>query len=51
MCVISDILYLNKQRVNAVDELNKAKREKQLLLNKIEQLEKENKRISGKGEF
>ncbi|KAK8305044.1 hypothetical protein V6Z12_D03G035800 [Gossypium hirsutum] len=43
-----NILYLNKQRVKAVDELNKAKREKQLLLNKIEQLEKENKRVSGK---
>ncbi|TYI89164.1 hypothetical protein E1A91_D03G035400v1 [Gossypium mustelinum] len=43
-----NILYLNKQRVKAVDELNKTKREKQLLLNKIEQLEKENKRVSGK---
>ena len=35
--VYSDILYLNKQRLLAVEELNKANQEKELLLDKIEQ--------------
>ncbi|OMO56382.1 hypothetical protein CCACVL1_26604 [Corchorus capsularis] len=39
-----NILYLNKQRVKAVEELNKVNSEKQLLIDKIEQLEKENRR-------
>ncbi|EOX91830.1 UDP-Glycosyltransferase superfamily protein [Theobroma cacao] len=43
-----NILYLNKQRLKAVEELNKANREKQLLVDKIEQLEKENRRAGGK---
>ena len=36
-----NILYLNKQRLVAVEELNKANREKQLLLDRIERLEAE----------
>ncbi|XP_031385466.1 probable starch synthase 4, chloroplastic/amyloplastic isoform X2 [Punica granatum] len=36
---LSDILYLNKQRIKALEELDRAYREKQLLLDKIEQLE------------
>ncbi|KAK7834288.1 putative starch synthase 4 [Quercus suber] len=36
-----NILYLNKQRLVAVEELNKANREKQLLLDRIERLEVE----------
>ncbi|XWS41702.1 hypothetical protein CRYUN_Cryun17cG0105400 [Craigia yunnanensis] len=43
-----NILYLNKQRLKAVEELKEAKREKQLLVDKIEQLEKENRRAGGK---
>ncbi|XP_021273832.1 probable starch synthase 4, chloroplastic/amyloplastic isoform X2 [Herrania umbratica] len=43
-----NILYLNKQRLKAVEELNEANREKQLLVDKIEQLEKETRRASGK---
>ncbi|KAJ6288268.1 hypothetical protein OIU76_024285 [Salix suchowensis] len=38
-----NILYLNKQRLVAVEELNKANREKQLLLDKIQQSEAVNK--------
>nr|XP_034933008.1 probable starch synthase 4, chloroplastic/amyloplastic isoform X3 [Populus alba] len=38
-----NILYLNKLRLVAVEELNKANREKQLLLDKIQQLEAVNK--------
>lgn len=34
-----DILYLHKQRVKAMEELQKTKEEKQLLLDKVEQLE------------
>lgn len=45
----SDILYLNKQRLDAVEELNKTNREKQLLLEKIEQLEVEKQAGLGKG--
>ncbi|XWS33422.1 hypothetical protein CRYUN_Cryun22dG0081200 [Craigia yunnanensis] len=43
-----NILYLNNQRLKAVEELNKANREKQLLVDKVEQLEKENRRAGGK---
>ncbi|XVE86919.1 hypothetical protein DITRI_Ditri18aG0074200 [Diplodiscus trichospermus] len=43
-----NILYLNKQRLKAVEELNEAKREKELLVDKIEQLEKENRRAGGR---
>lgn len=38
-----NILYLNKLRLVAVEELNKANREKQLLLDKIQQLDAVNK--------
>ena len=48
--IVLDILYLNKQRLKAVKELNEANREKQLLVDKIEQLEKENRRAGGKGD-
>ncbi|OWM66155.1 hypothetical protein CDL15_Pgr013372 [Punica granatum] len=34
-----NVLYLNKQRIKALEELDRAYREKQLLLDKIEQLE------------
>ncbi|GFY86701.1 UDP-Glycosyltransferase superfamily protein [Actinidia rufa] len=34
-----NILYLNKQRMIALEELDEMKKEKKLLLNKIEQLE------------
>lgn len=47
--LFSDILYLNKQRLAAVEELNKTNREKQLLLDKIEQLEVEKQALMGKG--
>lgn len=43
MIFVLDILYLNKLRLLAVEELNKANREKQLLLDKIQQLEAVNK--------
>ncbi|XP_022740360.1 probable starch synthase 4, chloroplastic/amyloplastic isoform X2 [Durio zibethinus] len=43
-----NILYLNKQRLKAVEELNKANREKQLLLDKVDELENENRRAGGK---
>lgn len=42
-------MYLNKQRLDAVEELNKTNREKQLLLEKIEQLEVEKQAGIGKG--
>lgn len=45
----SDILYLNKQRLVAVEELNKANGEKQLLLDRIERLEAEKQAGVGKG--
>ncbi|KAK3211075.1 hypothetical protein Dsin_015781 [Dipteronia sinensis] len=44
-----NILYLNRQRLRAVEELNKANQEKQLLLDKIQQFEAENHGGSGKG--
>lgn len=34
-----DILYLNKQRLLAIEELNKTQKENHLLLARIEQLE------------
>lgn len=43
-----NILYLNKQRLMAVEALNKANREKQLLLDRIEQLEAEKQAGVGK---
>ncbi|XVF17434.1 hypothetical protein REPUB_Repub10bG0121900 [Reevesia pubescens] len=43
-----NILFLNKQRLKAVEDLNEANREKQLLLDKIEQMEKENRKADGK---
>lgn len=49
LILFSDILYLNKQRLDAVEELNKTNREKQLLLEKIEQLEVEKQAGIGKG--
>lgn len=49
LILFSDILYLNKQRLDAVEELNKTNREKQLLLEKIEQLEVEKQAGLGKG--
>ncbi|GMI86542.1 hypothetical protein HRI_002323500 [Hibiscus trionum] len=39
-----NILYLDRQRVKAVEELNKTYREKQLLIDKIKQLEKKYRR-------
>ncbi|KAJ6915778.1 hypothetical protein NC652_018439 [Populus alba x Populus x berolinensis] len=41
--IMTHILYLNKLRLVAVEELNKANREKQLLLDKIQQLGAVNK--------
>lgn len=43
-----NILYLNKQRLMALEELNKTKREKQLLVDKIEQLEVKTQAITRK---
>ncbi|KAI4328086.1 hypothetical protein L6164_020473 [Bauhinia variegata] len=43
-----NILYLNKQRVTAIEELNKTNREKQKLLKRIEKLEAEKKAAAGK---
>lgn len=45
-----DILYLNKQRLLAIEELNKAQRENNLLLARIEQLEAGEKASSRKGD-
>lgn len=45
-----DILYLNKQRLLAIVELNKAQKENNLLLAKIEQLEAGEKASSIKGD-
>ncbi|KAJ9170484.1 hypothetical protein P3X46_018589 [Hevea brasiliensis] len=43
-----NILYLNNQRLLAVEELNRANQEKQLLLDRIEQLEAEKRAGVGK---
>ncbi|XVF59170.1 hypothetical protein PTKIN_Ptkin07bG0254100 [Pterospermum kingtungense] len=43
-----NILFLNKQRLKAVEELNKTNREKELLIDKIEELEEKNRRAAGK---
>ncbi|KAI9125189.1 hypothetical protein K1719_003805 [Acacia pycnantha] len=43
-----NILYLNKQRLAAVEELNKTNTEKQSLLNRIEKLEAEKRAGAGK---
>lgn len=50
MLLHADILYLNKQRLVAVEELNKTNREKQSLLNKIEKLEAEKQGSAGKAD-
>ena len=44
-----NILYLNKQRLVAVEELDKENREKQLLLDRIERLEVEKQAGVGEG--
>lgn len=49
--VYADILYLNKQRLAAIEELNKANREKQSLLKRIEKLEAEKNAVAGKGDI
>ncbi|KAF7829238.1 putative starch synthase 4, chloroplastic/amyloplastic isoform X1 [Senna tora] len=43
-----NILYLNKQRLEAIEQLNKGNREKQSLLNRIEKLEEEKHAGAGK---
>ncbi|NP_001290013.1 probable starch synthase 4, chloroplastic/amyloplastic [Vitis vinifera] len=43
-----NILYLNKQRLMAVEELKKAKTEKEMLLDRIQKLEEENQADAGK---
>lgn len=48
-CLLSDILYLNKQRIRALEELDRANREKQLLLDQIEQLEVKKQAGGGRG--
>lgn len=45
----ADILYLNNQRLVAIEELNKTNKENQLLLNKIKKLEVEKQADAGKG--
>ncbi|RVX23972.1 putative starch synthase 4, chloroplastic/amyloplastic [Vitis vinifera] len=45
-----NILYLNKQRLMAVEELKKAKTEKEMLLDRIQKLEEENQADAGKGD-
>ncbi|XP_057491634.1 probable starch synthase 4, chloroplastic/amyloplastic isoform X2 [Actinidia eriantha] len=44
-----NILYLNKQRMMALEELDEMKKEKKMLLNKIEQLEMKKQPSFGKG--
>lgn len=46
---VLDILYLNKQRLWAVEELNRTNREKKILLGKIDQLEAEKQSLDVKG--
>ncbi|KAI3423137.1 Glyco_transf_5 domain-containing protein [Psidium guajava] len=43
-----NILYLNKQRLLVIEELEKANSEKQLLLGQIEQFQLENKAVDGR---
>jgi hypothetical protein len=40
-CSPADMLYLNKQRLIAIEELQKAERDRELLLTKVSQLESE----------
>jgi hypothetical protein len=47
-CFHADILYLNNQRLGAIEELNKTKKEKQSLLDKIKKLEAEKHETPGK---
>ncbi|KAK4771887.1 hypothetical protein SAY86_013662 [Trapa natans] len=44
-----NILYLNKQRIKALEELDRANRENQLLLDRIDQLEVKNQGGDGRG--
>lgn len=44
-----NILYLNKQRLGAIEKLDKTNREKQSLLSKIKKLEAEKQAGAGKG--
>lgn len=48
-CVCLDILYLNKQRLAAFEELEKLKNEKDELLERINQLEEESQIVIKKG--
>lgn len=48
-CTVLDILYLNKQRLWAVEELNRRSREKEILIDKLEQLEAEKQSLDVKG--
>lgn len=43
----ADMLYLNKQRLIAIEELQKAERDKELLLAKVSQLEAEVQAATG----
>lgn len=43
----ADILYLNNQRLGAIEELNKTNKEKQFLFDKIRKLEAEKKEGTG----
>ena len=49
MSVYLDIIYLNKQRLKAVEELNRMSEENRLLRDHIEQLEAEKQSRFGKG--
>ena len=49
VCVCLDILYLNKQRLAAVEELEKLKNEKVELLERLNQLEAESQIVIKKG--
>jgi hypothetical protein len=49
--VFVDILYLNKQRLMALEELNKAKKEIETLRQRIEKLEAGKHETTGRGDF
>lgn len=46
---LSDIMFLNNQRMVAMEELDKMKRENEILLDRIEQLEMKKQNSCGKG--
>jgi hypothetical protein len=46
----ADILYLNNQRLSAIEELNKTKKEKQSLFNKINKMEAKKHETAGKSD-